>query len=715
MAKTIAQLHTEAQTIRDATVTGENTATRVGGAIDDVVEYLDEVGGTFASGEVVGDVSVFDSEGDLTGKTDAQKALMIPSGRLISGIVGTLDENNTSLLHMQGYMSIQTPYTGTSAPANPLENEWWWNGTVLALYSGGSWSNVPMTGVGNYLFLVDGRICAYVPTSNNDGYMQDIATFERTEINSSSWITGSVRGAINGSTYAQYGSWDYPKFIPVQGGALVQVTTGAYRAQIAFVTNTTMSNGGAVPYATGESSVHTIAVNTTAYFYLPSDCNYIHTPQKTGENWAYPTSVIQMLDARSEYAVLSAAITTGDNALNAQKQDKQYYVDLSTATIIASRDDINSTNNDQRATLRMQRVFKGDVFRVVKVSGVGSGTMLVRTFNKGKIQIAQTGWISQYTILQDGYATVVVNSSTNNGGTTQFLLDALSQARVIESIVQEYLDLRWTKDNDEIVYNRVLQSNNRRYFQFTGESPFCQTLRWVQLKTLNPNQSMAIYNGKIFLFQKGAAFKVYDYYTFEDLGSASAILAANVCECNASWFSSEFYDPSDEYPILYSQQIYATPYIVGFRIQNTGGTWSITKVHEILFNGVSVSNLIALNQRDDRLVSLGANLITFQRPTYAASTGGVSTLTSSDVITSAPKEDALVFGQDCSMIGDICVGINNVGSPNNTLFGINVQTGKTVFTFTPPSPWGEGEGLEWYCGRLYAADVQGRFFELTFP
>lgn len=41
MAKTIAQLRQEAQTIRDASAVGENTATRVGGAIEDVVDYLE--------------------------------------------------------------------------------------------------------------------------------------------------------------------------------------------------------------------------------------------------------------------------------------------------------------------------------------------------------------------------------------------------------------------------------------------------------------------------------------------------------------------------------------------------------------------------------------------------------------------------------------------------------------------------------------------------
>ena len=43
MAKTIAQLRQEAQIIKNATITGENTATRVGGTIEDVVDYLDEI------------------------------------------------------------------------------------------------------------------------------------------------------------------------------------------------------------------------------------------------------------------------------------------------------------------------------------------------------------------------------------------------------------------------------------------------------------------------------------------------------------------------------------------------------------------------------------------------------------------------------------------------------------------------------------------------
>lgn len=84
MAKTIAQLRTEAQTIKNETTIGANTATRVGGFGEDIVDYLDtEIDNTFATGEDVGDVSVFDDIADLTGKTSAEKALMLPNGAVV--------------------------------------------------------------------------------------------------------------------------------------------------------------------------------------------------------------------------------------------------------------------------------------------------------------------------------------------------------------------------------------------------------------------------------------------------------------------------------------------------------------------------------------------------------------------------------------------------------------------------------------------------------
>ena len=550
-----------------------------------------------------------------------------------------------------------------------------------------------------------------LPSGNT---MELLEVSETKEIPSTDWVVGSLRGAF-GNVYNYYGSWDYMYLIPIEYSSKVIITAGAYRAFIGLVTSTAMTNGGAVPYAEGETGSHTIAANATATFNVPSDAKYIVCAQKTGENWAYPSKVVCVYSS----AVKIEELRDYTDAELAKKQDKQYLVDLSSANIIPFQDDINSNTNNMRATLRMQRVYKGDVFNVIKPSGVptATGTMLVRTFDKAKVQLAQTGWVSSYTIQQDGYATIVVNAYVANGGTAQFLLDALSQSRKIEVIAQQSLDSRWVKDNKEIVYDRLLESNNRRFFQFEGQSPFHNTLRCTYLKRLAANQSMAIYNGVIFLFGKGGSFVAYDYYHLNELGRASAILATNVFECNAMWFSNEFYDPADRFPIIYGQAIYTTPWVCGFRIQENNGVWSITKVHEIYFSGISgATNLIAFNQRADTLISLGANFITFQRPKYSTSTEGVSTLTEEDVISTVARQESLKFGQDCSMIGDICVSINNGGSgPGNAIFGVNTTTAELVFHFTPPNPWGEGEGIEWYCGRLYATDVLGNMYEIIFP
>lgn len=92
MAKTIAQLRTEAQTIKNETTIGANTATRVGGFGEDIVDYLDtEIDSNFATGEDVGDVSVFDDIADLTGKTEAEKALMLPNAIAVSEIKTPVD------------------------------------------------------------------------------------------------------------------------------------------------------------------------------------------------------------------------------------------------------------------------------------------------------------------------------------------------------------------------------------------------------------------------------------------------------------------------------------------------------------------------------------------------------------------------------------------------------------------------------------------------
>ena len=680
MAKTIAQLRQEAQTIRDASAVGENTATRVGGAIEDVVDYLDTevTDGDFASGENIENVSIFDDTADLTGKTDAQKALMLPNGKIVDAIEAQIANVSSSFATGEdvGDVSIYDDISDLTGKTDAQKALMMPNANVLSLYE----------------------------------------VSETKEIPSTDWIRGALKGSFD-TAYHSYSTWDYMYLIPIVYASKVIITAGAYRARIGIVTDSAMVNGGDVPYADGETNAHVIAANSTETLDIPSDAKYLVCAQKTSENYAYPSSVVCVYSAMSKVAELR---NYTDTQL-AEKQDKQYIVDLSSATIVPSRDDVNNTNNNQRATMRKMPVYKGDVLSVSKVNGIGTGTMLILTFDKGMAQTFRSGWVDTYTIQQDGYVSVVVNSGVTNGGTAQFLLDALSMRRYIETIAKVYLEEKWGNDNYRDSVNGILLNDGRKYYPFDGSNPFANTLTWDSYLPTQAgnNQSFAIYNGLIFKFGKGAAVTIWDYYNKYIIGSISAILPTNDFECNSSWFSNEFYDPADEFPILYSEAIYTSPAVCGFRIQRVNGVWSITKVHEIYRDGETGGAIVFLDKQNDYLIYYyNHNFITYQRPKYADSVDGVSTLYETDIISTVENQgwQSMNFGQDKSCIGHIAVGISNAqGADINKIIGVNLNTGEIIFKFKPPTPWGEGEGCDWYCGRLYCSDANGRFFELTFP
>ena len=94
--------------------------------------------------------------------------------RALQAADDSIDAAVELIQHKNNAVSVVTPYTGTDTPSSPEEDDWWWNGTVLRLYAVGSWSNAPVTGVGNILFLVNGTICRYVPVSSHAGRMVSV-------------------------------------------------------------------------------------------------------------------------------------------------------------------------------------------------------------------------------------------------------------------------------------------------------------------------------------------------------------------------------------------------------------------------------------------------------------------------------------------------------------------------------------------------------------
>lgn len=549
--------------------------------------------------------------------------------------------------------------------------------------------------------------------------------FDKETVSTDTWITGTVKGAINGSTYAQYTSWDYPKFIPVTGGSMVRVTAGTQkRSVIAFVKNTTMSNGGTVPYATGETGTYIIAVNTSEDFYVPIDANYIHASQKITESNEFPSSVVEMLDAKSATAVLRNEIMAGNSALEEKKQDKYYLSEL-TASIIEGRDDVNGNNTASRATLRKQQCSKGDV--VVFTASQNYPNMrkcfIIKFFDRydnnknpsSSIAGPTSGWLVSATAPEDGwYSLVVYSGDTSTPATSGMITNTITQRSYVEQIVKQYAEERFGGFVEDITMKRYVINNQKNIRTYTGSSPLENQLRYTYLTRFGACQSMAIYKDTVFIFGKGGAFGAYEFGTWRGLGSASAILPTDEVEFNASWFSNEFYDANDEFPILYTEAIYTSPAVVGCRIQRLNGVWSITKVQSIYIDGETGGARVAYDQYKDQLIyQANTQFWIYPRPKFADSVEGVSTLMSEDMISAVDlPSGALYLGQDNSIFGNVAVGITYNQNPGNSIFGISLTTGETIFTFSPLTH--EGEGVEWYNGRLYICDVQGYLYEIEF-
>lgn len=124
MAKTIAQLHTEAQTIRDETVTAANTATRVGGCIDDVVEYIDELP-TNLDNSSDADLDITDENGYVLARFANGHFFTknFSSAPLFGKKVSFLGDSISTYANYTG--SYNPFYTGSNAGITNVNMTWW--------------------------------------------------------------------------------------------------------------------------------------------------------------------------------------------------------------------------------------------------------------------------------------------------------------------------------------------------------------------------------------------------------------------------------------------------------------------------------------------------------------------------------------------------------------------------------------------------------------
>ena len=555
------------------------------------------------------------------------------------------------------------------------------------------------------------------------------SVYENAEVDSSKWTNASFKGSISSGNYVKYDSWDYPKFIPIEYAKKVVLTTGEKKALYTFVTTKDgATQGSSVPFADGVTGVSALNANGTYILDVPSDAKYIFAAQKISENWQFPTSVVCKYTADTKVEELEERIYEELDGVDEKKQDKVYLRDLSDGNIREGYDLINASANAKRVCIQNRKCYKGDIIKTVPNAALGhSSQMLVRVYNKSMAQISQTTWVLQYTIPEDGYYIAVVESAADNGGTRELFLASVAHYTPIEANTERVLSERWENGAFDKTIKRLTFDNGYKVYPYIGESPNKNTVRMKYFGTLSGagNQSMAFYGNYIFTFGKGVAVVIFDL-AFNKVGQISAIEATNRVECNAAYFSNEFYAEGDEFPIVYVEAIYTSPYIVGYRITRNNGVWSVEKVHEIR-NEVGHGNLVIYDKQNDDLIITGAPsanqdnyLYRYHRPQYAESSDGVSIIPETDLVSTVLLSNDLVdyyavmkSGQDKSVYGNVAFGLtNDMSDPlNNRLFGVDLTTGKTVF-FLPFAWSGEAECLEWYCGRLYFKDANNRFYEI---
>lgn len=99
---------------------------------------------------------------------------------------------------------------------------------------------------------------------------------------------------------------------------------------------------------------------------------------------------------------------------------------------------------------------------------------------------------------------------------------------------------------------------------------------------MNVWQGVAYYGGLLFIFNGGDACTIVDYQTGETLQTLTNITQGHG---NSANFSTEFFDPSDEFPLLYVSKDQGSPCdVFVYRVQRANNAFTLTLVRTLRFS-----------------------------------------------------------------------------------------------------------------------------------
>lgn len=242
---------------------------------------------------------------------------------------------------------------------------------------------------------------------------------------------------------------------------------------------------------------------------------------------------------------------------------------------------------------------------------------------------------------------------------------------------------------------------------------------------VSSRQGGAIYGDYLFQFHNTLqTIVVYNLKSGKNVQTLNLTPISNH-HAGSGGFSNEFYDSTDQFPILYISSMYENR-IYGYRISGTEeGTWTIETVRTITLDieGLFIPN-ITVDRENNMIVAFG-----YTKNSWSDSSNNLSVITSF-VIPTLSSGDVTITTVDCSdmrkipfiyaeqgafaRLGKLYLSYGNTVSKCG-MFVIDYISGIAV-SHAPFEPLGnfEPEAFALYNGNIIMTDQNGKIYKLTF-
>lgn len=242
---------------------------------------------------------------------------------------------------------------------------------------------------------------------------------------------------------------------------------------------------------------------------------------------------------------------------------------------------------------------------------------------------------------------------------------------------------------------------------------------------VSSRQGGAIYGDYLFQFHNTLqTIVVYNLKSGKNVQTLNLTPISNH-HAGSGGFSNEFYDSTDQFPILYISSMYENR-IYGYRISGTEeGNWAIETVRTITLDieGLFIPN-ITVDRENNMIVAFG-----YTKNSWSDSSNNLSVITSF-VLPALSSGDVTITTADCSdmrkipfiyaeqgafaRLGKLYLSYGNTVSKCG-MFVIDYIAGIAV-SHAPFEPIGnfEPEAFALYNGNIIMTDQNGRIYKLTF-